>query len=70
MTIYDFEDDESVRRAGEHDVPLNFRTNRFFVACNSWYFSTREGTDQGPFATRIIAHDAIQEYIRERQCSD
>lgn len=54
-------------RVGEIDVPVTFRSNRFFTSGNDWYFSTREGIDQGPFESRIIAHDAIQKYIREKQ---
>ena len=53
---------EITRRAGESDVSITFRSNRFFTSGNDWYFSTREGVDQGPFESRIIAHDAIQKY--------
>ena len=56
-------------RAGELDVSITVRSNRFFTNGSDWYFSTREGLDQGPFPSRILAHDAIQNYIRERQFS-
>jgi hypothetical protein len=56
-------------RAGESEVPVAFRSNRFFTSGTEWFFSTREGVDQGPFPNRISAHDAIQQYIRERQLS-
>jgi len=69
MAIHEIKKDEVSCRAGEKDVPNTFRTNRFFTTGTNWYFSTREGTNEGPFASRIIAHDAIQEYIRERQLS-
>ena len=69
MAIFGFGNNEVTRRAGEQDVPNTFRTNRFFSTGTSWYFSTREGTDEGPFESRILAHDAIQEYIREKQLS-
>lgn len=54
-------------RAGELDTPIIFRSNRFYTRGSDWYFSTREGLDQGPFSSRILAHEAIQNYIRERQ---
>lgn len=60
-------DNETTRRIGEQDVPVTFRTNRFFTSGANWYFNTREGTDQGPYDSRIMAHDAIQKYIREKQ---
>jgi len=69
MAIHGFGYDEVTRRAGEKKVPNTFRTNRFFSTGTSWYFSTREGTNEGPFASRILAHDAIQEYIRDKQLS-
>ena len=71
MTIHNFESANITRRTGEgeNDVSISFRSKRFFSTGTSWYFSTREGTNEGPFASRIIAHDAIQEYIRERQFS-
>ena len=56
-------------RTGETEVPVTFRSNRFFTSGTDWYFSTREGIDQGPFPSRISAHEAIQEYIRNRQLS-
>lgn len=65
--INQYNDSEISRRAGEADVSFTIRSNRFFTSGNNWYFSTREGIDQGPFESRIIAHDAIQKYIREKQ---
>lgn len=67
MTIKSKEKDNASYRNGEQDVPITFRTNRFFTEGPNWYFSTREGIDQGPFENRLLAHQAIQDYIRERQ---
>ena len=65
--INQYNDSEISRRAGEAHVQVTIRSNRFFTNGNDWYFSTREGIDQGPFESRIVAHDAIQKYIREKQ---
>lgn len=54
-------------RIGDHQAPKIFRSNRFYTIRSKWYFTTREGQDQGPYDSRIIAHLAIQEYIREMQ---
>jgi len=69
MTIHNFDNDIPACRTGEGEVPVSFRSNRFFSRGTSWYFSTREGTNEGPFTSRILAHDAIQKYIREKQFS-
>lgn len=65
--INQYDSSEISRRAGEVDDSITFRSNRFFTSGNDWYFSTREGLDQGPFKSRIVAHNAIQKYIREKQ---
>lgn len=56
-------------RVGESDAPTTFRSNRFFTNGSEWYFTTREGVDYGPFPSRIVAHNAIQKFIRERMTS-
>lgn len=70
MMIHNFANDPPACRSGENKVPVTFRANRFFSSGTSWYFSTREGTNEGPFSSRILAHDGIQKYIRERQLSN
>lgn len=71
MTIYDFDEANIARRSGEIDsVAIAFRCNRFFTSNSDWYFSTREGTNEGPFASRVLAHEANQQYIREMQGLD
>lgn len=52
-------------RIGEQDIPITFRTNRFFTIGSDWYFSTREGKDKGPFANKEVAQAAITKFIRE-----
>ena len=64
-----YDNHEANCRAGENKVPVTFRSNRFFTSGTDWYFSTREGIDQGPFPSRISAHEAIQKYIRDKQYS-
>lgn len=54
-------------RFGENSVPVSNRRNRFYSNKTGWYFSTREGVDQGPFESRIRAHEANQQYIREHR---
>lgn len=43
--------------------PKRFRTNRFFMQNNGWFFSTREGSAKGPFETREQAEQNVAPYI-------
>lgn len=51
-----------VHRNGESgEIP--FRSDRFFCAGNKWYFSTREGFDSGPYASRDRAEASLNRFI-------
>ena len=50
------------QRLGE-DRPVPFRSNRFFCVGNKWYFTTREGFDSGPFATRERAQLGLKRFL-------
>ena len=39
------------------------RTDRLFEEAGSWYFYTREGTVEGPFASKVKALDRLDVYI-------
>lgn len=69
MTTYNYDDDNVIRRTGEKTVPVTFRTNRFFNRGSYWFFSTREGTNEGPYDSRVLAHEANQQYILKMQLS-
>lgn len=43
--------------------PIPYRTGRFFCVDSNWFFSTREGLEHGPFATREKAQRECQIYI-------
>ncbi|HLV76885.1 MAG TPA: DUF6316 family protein [Marinobacter sp.] len=50
------------RRTGEQG-PAPFRSSRFFCVGNKWYFTTREGFDSGPFATRERAEIGLKRFL-------
>lgn len=54
-------------RKGEDITQVRFRVNRLFAIGVDWYFSTREGKDQGPFKSKESAQEAITKFIREIQ---
>ena len=45
--------------------PNYFRSNRFECVDGQWYFSTREGTQEGPFADLAEAKNRLAEYIAQ-----
>lgn len=52
-------------RVGESAQQVKPRENRLFLKGVSWYFSTREGIDEGPFISKKHAEDAINRFIRK-----
>ena len=52
-------------RDGEDPSLARFRANRLFTSGAAWYFSTREGRDQGPFISKEQAEKAISEYEKQ-----
>ena len=49
-------------RAGEAG-PTPFRSSRFFCVGGKWYFTTREGFDSGPFASRERAEIGLKRFL-------
>ncbi len=47
-----------------------FRSERLFSVNGVWYFATREGVDQGPFATRRLAEQALAGFVHDAQSWD
>ena len=57
----------SLARKGEDIMQVRFRVDRLFAIGTRWYFSTREGIDQGPYQSKENANAAITNYIKEFQ---
>ncbi|WP_166259047.1 DUF6316 family protein [Marinobacter salicampi] len=49
-------------RSGEAG-PVPFRCSRFFCVGGKWYFTTREGFDSGPFATKDRAEIGLKRFL-------
>lgn len=54
-------------RRGELVDKVWYRSERFFCVDGKWYFSTREGTDVGPYANRSAAASGLILYIQYMQ---
>ena len=52
-------------RKGDIGNRVSFRAERLFSIGTTWYFSTREGEDQGPFLSKQYAQKEIKRYIDE-----
>ena len=55
----------SDKRVGEEGTKRYFRAERFSVSNGKYFFSTREGTLEGPFANRDEAERELALYIRK-----
>ena len=52
-------------RNGEQGEKLWYRSDRFFVVNNQWYFSTREKIDVGPFGSESSAQNGLGLFIKK-----
>lgn len=53
---------EQAHRYGElGSIP--FRSSRFFSVGSRWYFTTREGFDSGPYASRERAEIGLRRFL-------
>lgn len=53
---------DTQRRSGENGS-APFRSSRFFCVGSKWYFTTREGFDSGPFASRQRAETGLRRFL-------
>lgn len=52
-----------MHRSTDTKPQTRFRSERFFSSQGQWFFNTREGSIEGPFASREAAQDALTEYL-------
>ena len=58
-------------RAGENTHrPIPIRTDRFFSAQGTWYFSTREGNPICPFEDKEDARQGLDDFIEFIQLAE
>lgn len=58
------------KRAGEETTRKYFRSDRISVSNGKFFFSTREGTIEGPFDSRDEAERELVMYIRRASGND
>ena len=52
------------QRKTDLEARTRFRAGRFIREGGQWYFSTREGTMEGPFALKLDAEKRLEIYIK------
>ena len=52
-------------RVGEKVQQIQSRESRLYSVGADWFFSKREGVDEGPFVSKKDAEDAINNFIRK-----
>ena len=57
-------------RADDEKKRMHFRAERFSVSNGKFFFSTREGTLEGPFDSRLDAERELALYIRRASGRD
>lgn len=55
----------SEKRVGEESTRKYFRSDRISVSNGKFYFTTREGTLEGPFSSRDEAERELMMFIRK-----
>ncbi len=58
-----------MKRFDDEKELTRFRSDRYFVVDKKWYFTTREGTNEGPFNSADDAHRGLGRYLMERGLS-
>jgi hypothetical protein len=56
---------EQRKRHGEAGS-IPFRTGRYYTVENEWWFAIRRGPDQGPYASKPAAKQALIEYLHDQ----
>lgn len=54
----------TTRKEDSQDKKSWFRSERFFNEGNRWFFTTREGTIEGPYESRAEAEQELMMYLR------
>lgn len=55
-----------IRNRYNENGAIPFRTGRFYSVENKWWFAIRRGPDQGPYATKSAAKQALIEFLNDQ----
>lgn len=55
------------QRAGDNHAATHYRSDRISAVNGQYFFSTREGTLEGPYFTRFDAEREVVQYITRMQ---
>lgn len=43
----------------------SYRSGRFYIAADEWFFSVREAEDQGPYSSKQMAEESLRNYLSD-----
>ena len=55
-----------MKRSSDPKELNRFRSDRYFVVDGKWYFTTREGSNEGPFLSSDDAKKGLRQYLMDR----
>jgi hypothetical protein len=58
------------KRKKDPQTGTHFRSERIVKESDKWYFTTREGTIQGPYPTRENCESELEEYVKIKIADD
>lgn len=44
-----------------------YRSGRFYIVADEWFFSVRETEDQGPYSSKLIAEESLKNYLSDHE---
>lgn len=59
-------DDSIMKRESDPKEISVFRSDRFFVVDGKWFFTTREGGNEGPFPNPDEARRELRRYLMDK----
>jgi len=43
----------------------SYRSGRFYIVADEWFFSVRESEDQGPYSSKQMAEESLKNYLSD-----
>jgi len=44
-----------------------YRSGRFYIVADEWFYSVREAEDQGPYSSKQMAEESLKNYLSDNE---
>lgn len=44
-----------------------YRSGRFYIVADEWFYSVRETEDQGPYSSKQMAEESLKNYLSDNK---